>query len=259
RPRSRESNALTSSIVLVCRPRPETAETTDRRGLIAALRDELPGALRTLRQGSIAPLDFEQAAIGPGMAVFSGYARVNEADGSKMPIRIALGLINRVLSEVLTQQEGDFTSDTRWCIEWFRRHGFDAGPYDAADLLSKAKNTTVHSLEGAGVVRAYGGRVFLLSPEALPKNYDPVRDHRMSEWKICLHLIRLLRFQGTHPAARLMAAAREYVDLDAVRELAYLLHSIAEMKERSESAQLFNGLGTLWNELDAISSSDLAW
>src|SRR5262249_34910508 len=185
RPRSRESNALASSIVMVCRPRSETAGTIDRRGLITALRDELPGALRTLRQGSISPLDFEQAAIGPGMAVFSRYARVNEADGSKMSIRTALGLINRVLSEVLTQQEGDFSADTRWCLEWFRRHGFDPGPYDTADLLSKAKNTTVHSLEGAGVVRAYAGKVLLLPPGAMSENYDPVRDHRISEWKIC--------------------------------------------------------------------------
>src|SRR5262249_27905756 len=160
---------------------------------------------------------------------------------------------------VLTQQEGDFSADTRWCLEWFRRHGFDPGPYDTADLLSKAKNTTVHSLEGAGVVRAYAGKVLLLPPGAMSENYDPVRDHRISEWKICMHLIRLLRFHGTYPAGRLMAAARAYVDLDAVRELAYLLHSIAEAKEWPEPAQLFNGLGTLWAELDVISRSELAW
>jgi putative DNA methylase len=253
RPRNRQSNALASSIVLVCRPRPETAGTTDRRGLITALREELPGALRTLQQGRIAPVDLEQAAIGPGMAIFSRYARVNEVDGSKMPVRTALGLINRVLGEVLAQQEGDLTSDTRWCVEWFKRYGFEPGPYDIADLLSKAKNTTVRGLEGAAVLKAYAGKVTLFAPVAMPEDYEPIHDDRVSEWKTCLHLAKRLRLQGSYPAAQLMAAVRPYVDLDAVKELTYLLHSIAETKGWADAAQIFNGLGTFWSELDATS------
>jgi putative DNA methylase len=253
RPRNRESNALASSIVLVCRPLPQAAPTTDLRGVIAALRAELPGALRMLQQGAISPADLDQAAIGPGMAVFSRYARVSNADGTTMSVRTALGLINRVLAEVLAQQEGDFAADTRWCTEWFKQHGFDSGPYDRADLLSRAKNTAVGALQAAGIVKAHAGKVALLPVEELPYEYDPAEDDRISEWKVCLHLAKRLRFRGEEPAAQFMARAKNHADLDAVKELAYLLYSIADKKGWSEAAHLFNGLGTSWPEIDSAS------
>jgi putative DNA methylase len=246
-----ETNSLASSIVLACRPRSETAGVTDRRGLIAALREELPDALRKLQQGSIAPVDLPQAAIGPGMAVFSRYARVNEPDGSAMKVRPALGLINQVLDEVLSQQEGGFGSDTRWCVDWFKSYGFDEGSFGAAETLSKAKNTSIAGLEHAGVLRSRGGKVRLLSVQDIPEDYDPARDDRVSEWEIVLHLAKRLTEQGGESAARLMAAARAAVDLDAVRELAYLLFSIAEKRGWTETALLFNGLGTSWSDLAA--------
>jgi putative DNA methylase len=249
RTRDINSNALASSIVLACRPRLEDARVIDRRGLIAALRAELPSALRKLQQGGVAPVDLPQASIGPGMAVFSRYARVNEPNGSTMPVRAALALINQVLDEVLSQQEGDFGADTRWCLEWFKSYGFEAGPFGVAETLSKAKNTAVAGLERAGVLRAGGGKVRLRSVDHLPAGYDPRRDDRVSEWEILLHLAKRLREQGGDEAARLMAAARDVVDLDAVRELAYLLFSIAEKKGWAETALLFNGLGTSWSDL----------
>ena len=132
-----KTNALASSIVLACRPRPADAGFTDRRGLITALREEFPDALRKLEQGKVAPVDLRQAAIGPGMAVFSRYARVNEPDGSPMRVRAALSLINQVLDEKLSQLEGDVSADTRWCVEWFKQFGFDAGPFGTAETLSK--------------------------------------------------------------------------------------------------------------------------
>jgi putative DNA methylase len=249
RTRALDSNALASSIVLACRPRPADAEVTDRRGLIAALRDELPGALRKLQQGSVAPVDLPQAAIGPGMAVFSRYGRVNEPDGSAMRVRPALALINQVLDEVLSQQEGDFGADTRWCLEWFKSYGFEPGPFGVAETLSKAKNTAVAGLERAGVLVSRAGKVRLLSIADLTADYDPRRDERVSEWEIVLHLAKRLRELGGEDAARLMAAARTVVDLDAVRELAYLLFSIAEKKGWADAALLFNGLGTSWSDL----------
>jgi putative DNA methylase len=247
--RGLNSNALASSIVLACRPRPSRADVTDRRGLIAALREELPDALRKLQQGGVAPVDLPQAAIGPGMAVFSRYARVNEPDGSAMRVRPALALINQVLAEVLSQQEGDFGADTRWCLEWFKSYGFETGPFGVAETISKAKNTSVAGLERAGVLVARAGKVRLLSIADLRADYDPQRDERVSEWEVVLHLAKRLREQGGDEAAQLMAAAREVVDLDAVRELAYLLFSIAEKKGWAETALLFNGLGTSWSDL----------
>ena len=249
RTRAIGANALASSIVLACRPRPETASVVDRRRLITSLREELPAALRVLQQGGIAPVDLPQAAIGPGMAVYSRHVRVNEPDGSPMTVRAALALINQVLDEVLSQQEGDFGSDTRWCIEWFKTYGFDQGPFGVAETLSKAKNTSIAGLERAGVLTSRAGKVQLLSVRDLPADYDPRRDERVSEWEILLHLAKQLSEQGGEAAARLMAAARAVVDVDAVRELAYLLFSIAEKRAWADIALLFNGLGTSWSDL----------
>jgi putative DNA methylase len=249
RMRGIDANALASSIVLACRPRGDDANVTDKRGLIAALREELPDAMRKLLQGSIAPPDLPQAAIGPGMAIFSRYARVNEPGGDAMRVRTALGLINQVLGEVQSELEGDFTSDTRWCLDWFKTYGFDEGPFGAAETLSKAKNTAIAGLERAGVLRSGGGRVRLLSVLDIPRDYDPALDDRVSEWEIVLHLAKRLAEQGGEAAARLMVAARAVVDLDAVRELAYLLFSIADKRGWAETALLFNGLGTSWSDL----------
>jgi putative DNA methylase len=255
RTRDIESNALASSIVLACRPRPTDAGFTDRRGLIAALREEFPEALRKLEQGKIAPVDLRQAAIGPGMAVFSRYARVNEPDGSAMRVRAALSLINQVLDEKLSQLEGDVSAETRWCVEWFKQFGFDAGPYGTAETLSKGIDTSIDGLERGGVLRSRAGKVKLLSVRDLPDFYDPREDERTSEWEICLHLVKALEIRGAADAAALMAAARDVptVDLDDVKELAYLLYSIAEKKGWAETALLFNNLGTSWTDLEDAS------
>jgi putative DNA methylase len=251
--RGQDANALASSIVLACRPRPTDAAVIDRRGLIAALREELPGALRKLEQGSIAPVDLRQAAIGPGMAVFSRYARVNEPGGEPMRVRTALSLINQVLDEKLSQLEGDVSADTRWCVEWFKGHEFGPGPFGEADTLSRGIDTDVAALDRAGVLRARAGKVSLLSVADFPADYEPQHDERVSEWKVCLHLAKRLKEQGAEPATRLMAAAHDLVDLDDVKELAYLLYSIAEKRGWAETALVFNSLGTSWTDLEDAS------
>ena len=234
---------------------------TDRRGLIAALREELPVALRILEQYSIAPVDLRQAAIGPGMAVFSRYARVNEPNGEAMKVNAALKMINQVFDENVSQLEGNVTADTRWCVEWFKGHGFDSGSFGEAETLSKGTDTGIEVLDRAGVLKARAGKVALLSVDDIPRDYDPSGDERISEWKVCLHLAKRLTDQGAESAARLMDAARDLVDLDAVKELAYLLYSIAEKKGWAETALLFNGLGTSWTELEDASrtTSGPAW
>ena len=136
----RGTNALASSIVLVCRPRPDNASLATRKEFITALRRELPEALRNLQRGNIAPVDLAQAAIGPGMAVFTRYAKVIESDGSPMTVRTALGIINQVLDEVLAEQEGEFDADTRWALAWFEQFGMGEGP--SAWLRRSAKPRT---------------------------------------------------------------------------------------------------------------------
>jgi putative DNA methylase len=249
------TNALASSVVLACRPQPADAGFTDRRGLITALREEFPEALRRLEQGKIAPVDLRQAAIGPGMAVFCRYARVNEPDGSPMRVRAALSLINQVLDEKLSQLEGSVSADTRFCVEWFKQQGFDEGPFGTAQVLSRGIDTTIEGLERGGVLRSRAGKVKLLSVHELPDVYDPTTDNRTSEWEVCLHLAKQLQDRGTDAAAALMAASRDVpgIDLDDVRELAYLLYSIAEKKNRAETALLFNNLGTSWTDIEDAS------
>jgi putative DNA methylase len=221
RMRSLKSNALASSIVLSCRPRQSDAGSIDRRGYLGALRVELPTALKKLQQGSIAPVDLAQAAIGPGMAVFSRYGQVIEPDGSPMRVRTALTLINQVLAEVISEQEGDFDVDTRWCLKWFELYGFDDGVYGRAETLASAYNVSIAGLERAGVLSSRAGKVTLFSPADLPDDYDPDRDDRISAWEFVLHLAKRLDEKGVGAAAAFMQAAADRVDADTTKELCY--------------------------------------
>jgi len=249
RMRGQESNALASSVVLAFRPR-ESITSTDRRGFIATLRETLPEALKELQQGNIAPVDLAQAAIGPGMAVFSGCAQVTEPDGTPMRVRTALALINQVLAEVLTEQEGDLDSDSRFALKWFEQYGWDDGPFGTAETLAKAMNTSVAGLERAGIFRARAGKARLITPEELPDTYDPAGDDRVAVWEVVLHLVKRLDTQGVGVAARFMADAQASLgDLDAVKELAYLLYAICERRKWAKQALRFNNLVSLWSDL----------
>lgn len=178
------TNALASSIVLALRPRREDAPTTDRRGLITALHDELPDALRNLQQGAIAPVDLPQAVIGPGMAVFSRYAKVIENDGTPMTVRSALARINEILDQVLNEQEGDFDAATRFAIAWYRQHGYTIGKFGVADDLARARNTAVETLVRDGILSSAAGKVTLLSPAVMPEGYDVLADDRVGAWEV---------------------------------------------------------------------------
>jgi len=203
------SNALASSIVLVCRPRPADAPTATRREFLAALKTELPVALRLLQKGNIAPVDLQQAAIGPGMSIFTRYSKVEDATGKTLSVREALTLINQTLDEVLAEQEGDFDSDTRWALAWFDQYGFAEGEFGVAETLSKAKNTSVTGMVEAGVAASGAGKVRLLKPAELPTDWDPTTDTRLTVWEMVHHLVRALdqggerRGRGTGGEARL--------------------------------------------------------
>ena len=253
------TNALASSIVLVLRPRPEDAPIIDRRGLMRELRASLPGAVETLRSGGIAPVDLAQAAIGPGMGVFSRYSRVVSPDGSDMSVAEALMQINAVLDEVLTDQDDDLDPDTRWCLSWYETRGFDEGPYGDAETLASARNASIDALRRSGVLNAGGGRVSLIAPPDLPDDYDPRTDDRISHWEVVLHLARALETGGLDSTGRLLAAARERgLDGDALRSLAYRLYDLAEKHGRTADGNLFNGLGSSWPEIETTARSATA-
>ncbi len=225
--RSREigSAALASSIVLVCRPRPNEAPFATRRELVGALRGELPEALRTLQHGNIAPVDLAQAAIGPGMAVFSRYAKVLEADGSAMTVRTALGLINQALDEILAEQEGDFDADTRFAVTWFEQYGFGRGRRSARRTSSRGRRTPRSTgMVEAQVLVAARRKVRLLRRDELPADWDPASDARRHSWEAAQHLVRRLETGGEGAAAEL--CARLGGDFGERRqELAYRLYS----------------------------------
>ena len=246
------TNALASSIVLVLRPRPEDAPMTDRRSLMRELRRTLPEAVETLRSGGIAPVDLAQAAIGPGMSVFSRYSRVISPDGTDMSVSEALTQINAVLDEVLGEQEGDLDPDTRWCLTWFDAHGFTEGPYGEAETLASARNASIDALKCSGVLTSGGGRVGLIAPADLPDDYDPRADDRISHWEVVLHLARALDRRGIDEAGRLLSAAAERgLGADILQSLAYRLYSLAEKHGWTEAGLLFNALGGSWPEIAA--------
>lgn len=244
------ANALASSIVLVCRPRPKDAPSATRREFLNALKAELPVALHHLQRGNIAPVDLAQAAIGPGMAVFTRYSKVLDAEGEPIPVREALARINEVLDETLAAQEGDFDPDTRWAVTWFDQFGFDEGDYGQAEQLSKAKNTAVAELtdpRNGGIVTSRGGKVKLTRPADLPEDWNPDEDQRLTVWEMVHHLIARMDEDGEAGAAELVAQLG--VRAESARELAYRLYAIAERKKRSTDGQPYNALVQSWPEL----------
>lgn len=249
-------NALASSIVLVCRPRPDNASLATRKEFITALRRELPEALRNLQRGYIAPVDLAQAAIGPGMAVFTRYAKVLESDGTPMLVRSALGLINQTLDEVLAEQEGEFDGDTRWALAWFEQFGLDEGPFGDAETLSKAKNTAINGLVQAGVVQARSGKVRLVRRNELPEDWNPATDKRLTVWETTQHLIRTLQTKGETEAAGLLNRLGGMGETS--RDLAYRLYSICERKKWADEALAYNSLVIAWPELTKLARSAAA-
>lgn len=240
--------ALASSVVLVCRPRPATATMATRREFAGALRRELPQALKQLQHGNIAPVDLAQAAIGPGMAIFSRYAKVVEADGSQMTVRTALGLINHALDEILSAQEGDFDADTRFAVTWFEQRGITEGPYGEADVLARAKNTSVAGMVEAGVLTSRAGKVSLLPRDELAEDWDPLTDRRLTAWEATQHLTRRLEIAGESGAADLLRRLGGDFGEQA-KELAYRLYVICERKGWAQEALGYNALVVAWPEI----------
>ena len=247
------TNALASSIVLVCRRRPADTPSATRREFLTTLRSELPQALRLLQTGNVAPVDLAQAAIGPGMAVFTRYAKVLDVAGKPMSVREALALINQILDEVLAEQEGDFDADSRWALAWFDQYGFAEGDYGVAETLSKAKNTAVAGMVDAGIVASQGGKVRLFEPKELPDDWDPTADARLTAWEAVHHLIRVLDARGETGAAELAAALGGTAE--TARELCYRLYTLCERKKRAAEALSYNSLVQSWPEISRLARS----
>jgi putative DNA methylase len=249
RMRGMGSNALASSIVLVCRRGSARATTASRREFSRALAREIPKALQDMTTGAngwgspVAPVDLSQAIIGPGMGIFTRYAAVLEADGSPMSVRTALQLINRYLAD------DDFDADTRFCLGWFEQFGFAAGAFGEAELLAKAKGTSVDGVKSAGILSSAGGRVQLTKWPDYTSEWDPTADSRIPVWEVVHHLIRTLRAGGDTAAGRLLAQVQDKAG--ASRQLAYRLYTLSERAGRAEDARAYNELITSWPAIEA--------
>lgn len=238
------TNALASSMVLVCRPRADTAPVTTRKDFLSALKEELPHAVRNMQKGNIAPVDLAQAAIGPGMAVFSRFKRIVETDGSAMRVRAALGLINQTLDEVLSEQENEFDPNTRWALAWFEQHAFEEGSYGEAEVLATAKALSVSRLADAGIVNSRAGKVRLIRREELSENWEPAAEHRLTVWAVTQHLIRSLDKHGETTTGTLANKVGGLAE--TARDLAYRLYVLSERKGWAEEAGYYNSLVVSW-------------
>jgi putative DNA methylase len=245
---ARDTNALASSIVLVCRKRAATAPTATRRDFVSALKKELPSALKNLQKGNIAPVDLAQASIGPGMAIYTRYSKILDADGKHLSVRLALSLINQTLDEVLEEQEGEFDADTRWAIKWFEQYGFSEGPFGEADNLARAKVTAVNGLVEAGIIKSKSGKVSLLKKEQLEERWSPEADKRLTVWEIAHHLIRALD-EGEAKASDLLSRIGPIAE--AAKDLSYRLHAICVNPKNkwSKEAQDYDSLVKAWTNL----------
>jgi putative DNA methylase len=246
------NNALASSIVLVCRTRAADAPTTSRRGFQRELNQTLPEALDEMTRGvdeertAVAPVDLSQAIIGPGMAVFSKYSAVLEADGSPMTVRTALQLINRFLAE------DDFDADTQFCLHWFEQNGWKEGKFGDADTLARAKGTSVQGVNQAGVLQAGGGTVRLLKWAEYPEGWDPKSDVRLPIWELLHQMIRLTRTQGESGAGAVLAAIQDKAE--PARQLAYRLYTLCERAGWAEDARAYNELVTGWTGIESAAA-----
>ena len=249
------ANALANSVVLVCRKREAAAETITRAELIRALKRELPPAIEKLQAANIAPTDMPQSAIGPGMAVFSRYKEVLEANDNPMTVKTALQLINAELDEFLNDLQGEFDQETRFALTWFEQHGHHEADYGIADNLARARGISVEGVKQAGIVESAAGHVRILKRAELDPEWSPAADRHLTIWECCQHLICVLESDGESEAAQLLKAMGSD-KAERVRDLAYTLYDLcANKRQEAKEATAYNGLIAVWTDLTALAAA----
>ena len=249
----RGTNALASSVVLACRPRSEDASITDRQGFLRHLRRVMSEKLADLHSGGVVPVDMAQASIGPGMAVFTSYARVFDGSDKAMTVGTALQLINQVLDELQSENESELDADTRWAVSWFEQYGMNQGSFGDAQNLATARSIAMNTIERSGIVESRSGNVRLLDRSEYPDDWDPESDKRITVWEVCQHLIRRLNGDGGAVAAA--SLLRQVGGLgDAARDLSYRLYEMANRNGWADEARAYNNLAAEWPDLVALAA-----
>ncbi|WP_240540905.1 DUF1156 domain-containing protein [Bifidobacterium vespertilionis] len=251
------TNALASSIVLACRPRPEDAPSVTMRVFNSLLRSELTEELRTLMASGIDPVDLNQAAIGPGISVYSRYARIREADGTDMPVQKALEIINRTVDEVMGDTDSDYDPDTRFAVKWYQSYGWEQENTGMADQLARSCGTSPDALVRGGMFEAAGGKSRLLTPAEMDDtNWHPLQDDHVSLWEACIRMAGILDAKGVDKVAPVMAEAGELLPLDSIRALGFRMYHEAEKRKDTEGAIRFNNLVSMWDDLSLMAAKE---
>ena len=251
------TNALASSIVLACRPRPEDAPSVTMRIFNSLLRSELTEELRTLMASGIDPVDLNQAAIGPGISVYSRYTRIREADGTDMPVQKALEIINRTVDEVMGDADSDYDPDTRFAVKWYQSYGWAQENTGMADQLARSCGTSPDALVRGGTFEAAGGKSRLLTPaERADEHWRPLQDDHVSLWEACIRMAGVLDSRGADKIAPIMAEAAELLALDDIRSLGFRMYHEAEKRKDTEGAIRFNNLVSMWDDLALVASKE---
>lgn len=240
-------NALASSIVLVCRKRPEDAPMVTRRNFIAELKRELRPALQKLQRSNIAPVDLAQSAIGPGMGVYSKYSQVLESDGTPMTVRSALQIINQELDVYFNEQDGELDQNSRFCVDLYMQNAFNDIKFGDADTLARAKNTSVAALAAKGVLYAQKGSVHLLTREELP---EKVNEREETIWLLCQQLTQAMATGGVAACAQIVVNMFGS-NAERAKDLAYRLYTVAERKGWAQEAYAYNALVIAWPEIQS--------
>jgi putative DNA methylase len=241
------TNALASSIVLVCRKRPEDAPQTTRRTLISQLRRELHPALKKLQESNIAPVDLAQAAIGPGMGVFSRYSSVLEADGTEMTVRSALQVINEQVDAYFNEQVGSLDTESRFCVDLYLQNAYEDISFGDAEILSNAKGAHIPNMVNHGVLYAKAGKVHLVKREDLPQ---VVLLDETNIWLLTQQLTYAMETGGIEQCAK-QAAALYGSNAEHAKDLAYRLYTVAEQKGWTSEAFAYNALVVSWPDIQS--------
>lgn len=240
------ANALASSIVLVCRKRPEGAPMGTRRDFVMALKRELHAALDELRSSNIAPVDLAQSAIGPGIGVYSRFSQVLEADGSPMTVRAALQIINQELDAYFSDQDGELDRESRFCVDLYTQKAFDTISFGEADVLARAKNVSIEGLAAKGLLASAKGHVHLLDRSEVSDRVS----FTLPTWLVTQQLTHALEDGGVTACAKLLVGALGG-KADGVKALAYRLFTIADKKNWQQEAFAYNSLVTAWPEIQS--------
>jgi len=262
---SHDTNSLAAAILVVCRLRKESATIGTRSDFVQGLSKVMPDAMHSLIAANIGPIDLAQAAIGPGMSVYTAYAKVLEANGNMMTMGTALDLIHRAVKEIQGSEDANFDAETRWAIEWFTACRYSSGNYGDAQVLANSAGITIQGLVEAGVVTAGGGKVSLCAGETLPANWDPDNDKRITTWEVLHHLMRALLPPEMGPASRSsggsegeatkLAARLSPALLQNAKLLSYRLFEICREREWDKEGMAFNNFGRSWNEISSNSTT----